>query len=127
MRVVWAILFSLSLSSCSGLDLVKGAAGMALGGSQPGIEVDANVAKGDAEGDDSVAQNANTAVSLDAGSKEVFEGSVGQVVNESGLKLWELLLLVLLAGWAIPSPAECVLGAVRVFRQAIDIARGRSL
>ena len=127
MRVALAILFSLSLSSCSGLDLVKGAAGMALGGSQPGIEVDANVAKGDAEGDDSVAQNANTAVSIDAWSKEVFEGSVGQVVNESGLKLWELLLLVLLAGWAIPSPAECVLGAVRVFRQAIDIARGRSL
>lgn len=99
---------------------------MALGGSQPGVEVDANVAKGDAEGDNSIAQNANTAVSVDAGSQEVFEGSVGQVVNESGLKLHELLLLVLLAGWAIPSPADMSLGFFRVMRQSVDVLRGRA-
>jgi len=98
---------------------------MALGGSQPGVEVDANVAKGDAEGDNSVAQNANTAVSVDAGSQEVFEGSVGQVVNESGLKLHELLLLVLLAGWAIPSPAEMIVGFARVMRTAWLISIGK--
>lgn len=98
------------------MDLVKPLAGAALG-SQPGVEVDANVAKGDAEGEDSVAQNANTAVSVDAGSKEVFEGAVGQVVNEAGLEIHELVLLILLAGWAIPSPAECFLGVARTGRK----------
>ena len=100
-------------------------AGAALGGSQPGIEVDANVAKGDAEGEDSVAQNANTAVNLDAGSEENFEGPVGQVINEAGLEIHELLLLVLLAGWAIPSPAEMWLGFIRVMRESVQIMRGR--
>lgn len=115
------------LSGCSGLELLKPLAGAALGGSQPGVEVDANVAKGDAEGEDSVAQNANTAVNLDAGSEENFEGPVGQVINEAGLEIHELLLLVLLAGWAIPSPAEMCLGFFRVMRQSWDVALGRKL
>lgn len=122
-----ALILTISLSSCSGLDLVKGAADMALGGPQTGVEVDANVAKGDAEGEDSVAQNANTAVSVGGASKEVYEGAIGQVVNEAGLPIHVLLLVVLLAGWAIPSPAECILGGVRVVREAIDIALGRKL
>ena len=90
---------------------------MLLGGPQKGLEVDANVGQAKTEGDDSVAQNANTAVSVGGGSKEVFEGSVGQVVNEAGLAIHELLLLVLLAGWAIPSPTEMLLGAARASRQ----------
>lgn len=113
------------LSGCSGLDLLKPIAGAALGGAQPGVEVDANVAKGDAEGEDSVAQNANTAVHVDAGSEENFEGPVGQVINEAGLEIHELLLLVLLAGWAIPSPAEMWLGFWRTMRESLDIVRGR--
>lgn len=125
MRLVAAFLLSLTLSSCSGLDLVKDAASMALGGSQPGVEVDANVAKGDAEGRDSVAQNANTAVSVDTGSNEVFEGAVGQVVNEAGLEIHELLLLILLAGWAIPSPTEMVLGFGRTIRDFFRIVTGK--
>ena len=118
-------LLLLLTSGCSTLDLVKPLAGAALGGSQPGIEVDANVAKGDAEGEDSVAQNANTAVNVDAGSEENFEGPVGQVINEAGLEIHELLLLVLLAGWAIPSPAEMWLGFIRVMRQSVEIGLGR--
>ncbi len=121
MRLVATILLSLSLASCSGLDLVK----PLLTGSQPGVEVDANIAKGDAEGDDSVAQNANTAVSLDAGTEEVFEGPVGQVINEAGLEIHELILLVLLAGWAIPSPTEMLQGFVRAVRRSWLLAVGR--
>lgn len=112
------------LSGCSATGLLKDVAGAALG-SQPGIEVDANVAKGDAEGEDSVAQNANTAVSVDSSSKEVFEGAVGQVVNEAGLEIHELVLLILLAGWAIPSPADCLRGAARAMRETFDIVIGR--
>ena len=114
----------LLLSGCSTLDLVKPLAG-ALGGSEPGIEVDANVAKGDAEGDDSVAQNANTAVNVDAGKQETFEGPVGEVINEAGLKPHELLLLVLLAGWAIPSPREMLHGLLYGVRDILLALRGR--
>lgn len=117
----------LILSGCSGLDLVKNAAGMALGGSQPGVEVDANVAKGDAEGDNSVAQNANTAVSVDAGSQEVFEGAVGKVVNEAGLPIHVLLLIVLLAGWAIPSPREMLHGFIVALRDTVRALRGQDV
>jgi hypothetical protein len=94
-----------------------------LGGAKQGIEARANISKGDAEGDDSVAQNANTAVSVDAGTREVFEGPVGQVVNEAGMPIHVLLLLVLLAGWAIPSPEEMGHGVVRIF----NAFRGKSV
>lgn len=105
------------MSGCSGLDVAKKLAGSALG-SESGVEVDANVGQAKTEGDDSVAQNANTAVSVAGGkTEENFEGPVGQVINESGLKPYELLLLVLLAGWAIPSPTEMLVGVARTGRQ----------
>ena len=90
----------------------------AVGASQDGLSVDANVAKGDAEGEDSVAQNANTAVSVGANreSTEVFEGPVDTVINESPLGYFELILLVLLAGWAIPSPSEMINGFISQVR-----------
>ena len=107
-----ALLLTISLSSCSALaPLAKDAL---LGGAQKGISVDANAGKAEGRGDDSVAQNANTAVSVDAGRKEVFSGDVGQVVNENGMPLHVLLLFLLLAGWAIPSPSEMGNGLVRL-------------
>ena len=96
---------------------------MLLGGPEKGLEVDANVGQAKTEGDDSVAQNANTAVSVGGGSKEVFEGAVGQVVNEAGLEIHELLLLVLLAGFAIPSPPELLRGTARAVRETWDVLR----
>ena len=108
------IIMTLSLTSCAALAPM--AKDVLLGGAKQGIEARANISKGDAEGDDSVAQNANTAVSVDAGTKEVFEGPVGQVVNEAGMPIHVLLLLVLLAGWAIPSPEEMGHGVVRLIR-----------
>ena len=112
------------MSGCS--SIAGKVADMALGGAQQGIEVDANAGQAKTEGADSVAQNANTAVSVAGGkSEENFEGPVGQVINEAGLEIHELLLLVLLAGWAIPSPAEMVLGFGRTVRDFIRIVTGK--
>jgi hypothetical protein len=105
--------------SCTGLggEALKQVAGAAIGERTAGIQARINAGKGEAEGDQSVAQNANTAVSGQVNTTSDY-GDVGKVVNESGLKLHELLLLVLLAGWAIPSPSEMLLSMVRVVRNA---------
>lgn len=109
--VLLCICMTMALSSCSALaPLAKDAI---LGGAQKGVSVDANVGQAKTEGDSSVAQQANTAVSVDAGKQEVFKGDVGQVINENGMPLHVLLLFILLAGWAIPSPSEMGNGFVR--------------
>jgi len=113
--VIAVLLLALSLSSCS--TIAPLAAKALTGASQSGIEVDANAGKAETRGDDSVAQNANTAVSVDAGKTEKYEGPVGQVINEAGMPIHVLLLLVLLAGWAIPSPEEMGHGMVRIIRK----------
>ena len=107
--------FILTLNSGCSM-LASKAADLARGGPDKGLEVDANVGQAKTEGDGSVAQNANTAVQLDNSSKGVYEGGVGTVVNEAGLPIHVLLLLVLLAGWAIPSPEEMGHGAIRLIR-----------
>lgn len=92
----------------------------ALGATEKGISVDANAGKAEAEGDNSVAQNAATAVSgqVNTSSEETqsFEAPVQSVINESGFKWWELALIVMLAGWAIPSPGEMLRGLVDIVR-----------
>jgi uncharacterized protein YceK len=116
MRIVaLAVLMALGLNGCSTVAPMLAKA--LTGASQKGIDVDANIAKGDAKGEDSVAQNANTAVSVDAGKEQSF-GAVETVKNYSGLRTHELLLLVLLAGWAIPSPRQMFLGVKKVFRKS---------
>lgn len=111
--VLLCIFIATTTSGCSAIAPL--AKDMLLGGSKQGIEASANISKGDAEGQDSVAQNANTAVSLDAGKRQDY-GAVDTVVNEAGLPIHVLLLLVLLAGWAIPSPEEMGHGIVRLIR-----------
>jgi len=112
--VLLCICTTILLSSCSTLaPLAKDAL---LGGSERGIDARANISKGDAEGDDSIAQNANTAVSLSGARRRQEFGAVETVVNESGLPVHVLLLLVLLAGWAIPSPEEMGHGIARIIR-----------
>ena len=113
------VLCTLTMISCTGLggEALKQVAGAAIGERTAGIQARINAGKGEAEGDQSVAQNANTALSGQVNTTSDY-GDVGNVVNESGLKLHELLLLVLLAGWAIPSPSEMLLSMVRVVRNA---------
>lgn len=111
--VLLCICMTITLASCSAIAPL--AKDVLLGGAQKGIDARANVGQAKTEGDDSVAQNANTAVSVDAGSRQDY-GAVDTVVNESGLPFHVLLLLVLLAGWAIPSPEEMGHGIVRLIR-----------
>ena len=113
------VLCTLMMISCTGLggEALKQVAGAAIGERTAGIQARINAGKGEARGDQSVAQNANTALSGQVNTTSDY-GDVGKVVNESGLKLHELLLLVLLAGWAIPSPSEMLLSMVRVVRNA---------
>jgi len=113
------VLSTTMMISCTGLggEALKQVAGAAIGERRAAIEARVNAGKGEARGDQSVAQNANTALSGQVNTTSDY-GDVGKVVNESGLKLHELLLLVLLAGWAIPSPSEMLLSMVRVVRNA---------
>lgn len=113
------VLSTMMMISCTGLggEALKQVAGAAIGERRAAIEARINAGKGEAEGDQSVAQNANTALSGQVNTTSDY-GDVGKVVNDSGLKLHELLLLVLLAGWAIPSPSEMLLSMVRVVRNA---------
>lgn len=112
---------ALTTSGCSALAPI--AADALMGGADKGIEVDANAGQAKTEGDNSVAQQANTAVSVDAGSTEVFEGAVGTVVNEAGMPIHVLLLICLLAGWAIPSPEEMGHGLIRLIRALRGISQ----
>lgn len=118
------VLFTMMMISCTGLggEALKQVAGAAIGERRAGIEARINAGKGEARGDQSVAQNANTALSgqVNETSNSTYD-AVGKVVNESGLKLYELMLLVLLAGWAIPSPSEMMLGIVRTIRNSIFV------
>ena len=117
----------IALTTSTGCSMLADKALDLVGGPSSGLDVDANVGKAEAEGDQSVSQNANTALTgqVNETSNETFEGPVGQVVNEAGLEVHELLLLVLLAGWAIPSPREMLLGVAHSIRDTWLALRGR--
>ena len=111
------IIVTVLLSSCSALAPI--AKDAILGGAKPGLELRSSISKGDAEGDSSVAQNASTAILVDTGMEGTYEGPVGTVVNEGEIPIHLLIILILLAGWAIPSPSEMGKGclkAVQVLR-----------
>lgn len=113
--VLIGIVLSLSLSSCSALDLVKSGVSAAMG-QEPGIEANVNAGQAKTEGNDSTAMNANTAISMAKKEEQVYQGGVGTVVNQGQLPFHIIILLVLLAGWAIPSPEEMAHGFVRVIK-----------
>ena len=109
MRSVILLCLMLTMTGCSALKALDYVM------PQAGVEVDANVSKGGCR-EDSVVQNGNTNVSVDAGKESQYQGPIDTVINEGELPLHVLLLLVLLAGWAIPSPEEMGHGLVRLIR-----------
>ena len=115
------ITLTILLSSCSTLGPM---AKDALLGSERGMKLSANISKGDAEGTRSASQNANTAILVDTGMEGTYEGPVGTVVNEGELPIHLLITLILLAGWAIPSPSEMGKGCVRAISVIRSNGRG---
>lgn len=102
----------------SGCSAVTELAKDSLLGGDKGLSVDANAGQAKTEGEESVAQQANTAVTLQNKKAQTYESPVSTVVNEAGLEWWELGIIILLAGWAIPSPVEMLRGLIELFRLA---------
>lgn len=121
-RTAAAISISLVLSSCSTIpELVKDAV-LPDGG---GVDVTANVGKVEAEKGSAQQGEVNLAVA--PVEETTYSAPIETVINESGLKWWEFIALVLLAGWAIPSPAEMLESIVRaVLRPLGAVRRSRS-
>jgi len=118
-RTLSALLLVTILSGCS--SILPMVADAVLPG-KGGFDVTANVSKGDAEGEDSVSQNGNTNVSVE-GDEQTY-GPVDKVVNEHGMPTHILLMFVLLAGWAIPSPSEMGHGLLRAISAIRSTLRG---
>lgn len=106
------LLLSLLLTSgCSGVGKLVKDAVLPDGG---GVDVTANVGKVETEKGN--AQQGETNVAIAPVEETVYSAPIETVVNQSGLTWWEFLTIVLLAGWAIPSPLEMLRGIARAVR-----------
>jgi len=116
-----SLLLSLLLTSgCSGVGKLVKDAVLPDGG---GVDVTANVGKVETEKGN--AQQGETNVAIAPVEENVYTAPIETVVNESGLSWWEFLAVVLLAGWAIPSPGEMLRGIVTAFRNPLGRRRRR--
>lgn len=107
-----SLLLSLALTSgCSGVGKLVKDAVLPDGG---GVDVTANVGKVETEKGN--AQQGETNVAIAPVEENVYSAPIETVVNESGLNWWQFLAIVLLAGWAIPSPLEMLQGIARAVR-----------
>lgn len=109
---MWArsILFaSIFLAACSWTDALK----LLTPAASQGISADAEVTVGKKEEDNDV----NTTVQVGGDKSE--SQTAEKIVNNTDERMspWVLLLIVLLAGWAIPGPYEMVKGIRKVFRK----------
>lgn len=107
-------MIALSLSSCGTIpELVKDA----VLPDGKGVDVTANVGK--VETEKGSAQQGETNIALTPVDEIEYQAPIDTVVNESGLEWWELAVIVLLAGWAIPSPGEMLRGILRFLRDPL--------
>ena len=105
------LVLSLSLSGCSSLGMVSG-----LFSDDGGTDVNTNAQVGKENTQQVVAAQTNTDASGEAQVADQANRVSGtQIINEE-LPPWVLILIALLAGWAIPSPMEMALGIVNFFR-----------
>jgi len=105
------LVLALSLSGCSTWGMVSG-----LFGDDTGTEVNTNAQIGKENTQNTAAIQANTEAGDDAQIADQANEVTGTQIINSELPPWVLIMIALLAGWAIPSPMEMALGIVNFFR-----------
>jgi hypothetical protein len=110
-RLLLTLLLAVSLSGCSSFGMISG-----LFSDDGGTDVNTNAQVGKENTQQLVANQTNTEASGEAQvADQANKVSGTQIINEN-LPPWVLILIALLAGWAIPSPMEMALGIVNFFR-----------
>jgi hypothetical protein len=110
-RLLLTLLLAVSLSGCSSFGMLSG-----LLGDDGGTDVNTNAQVGKENTQQLVANQTNTEASGEAQvADQANKVSGTQIINEN-LPPWVLILIALLAGWAIPSPMEMAIGIVNFFR-----------
>ena len=108
---ILVLILALTLSGCSTLGAIGG-----LFGDDGGTDVNTNAQVGKKNTQNNAVVQANTEASGEAQVADQANKVEGtQIINEK-LPPWVLIMIALLAGWAIPSPMEMALGIVNFFR-----------
>ena len=110
---ILVLVLTLMLSGCSsfGLGMVSG-----LFGDDSGTEVNTNAQIGKENTQNNAVVQANTEAGDNAQIADQANSVTGTQIINSDLPPWILIMIALLAGWAIPSPMEMALGIVNFFR-----------
>ena len=85
-------------------------------GDDSGTEVNTNAQIGKENTQNTAAIQANTEAGDNAQIADQANAVTGTQIINSDLPPWILIMIALLAGWAIPSPMEMALGIVNFFR-----------
>ena len=110
---ILVLVLTLMLSGCSsfGLGMVSG-----LFGDDSGTEVNTNAQIGKENTQNTAAIQANTEAGDNAQIADQANAVTGTQIINSDLPPWVLLMIALLAGWAIPAPMQMAMGIVNFFR-----------
>lgn len=108
---ILVLVLTLMLSGCSTMDLVGG-----LFSDDGGTDVNTNAQIGKENTQNNAVVQANTEASGEAQVADQANKVEGTQIINSELPPWILIMIALLAGWAIPSPMEMALGIVNFFR-----------
>ena len=110
MKLLIVATFTLMLSGCSTLGVIG-----SFFGSDTGTEVNTNAQVGKENTQQLVGKQeniGNNAQITEADTSNKVQGT--QIINEQ-VPFWLIVILVLLAGWAIPSPQEMARGIINLF------------
>ena len=108
---ILVLVLALTLSGCSTMGMIGG-----LFGDDSGTEVNTNAQIGKENTQNTAAIQANTEAGDNAQIADQANAVTGTQIINSDLPPWVLLLIALLAGWAIPAPMQMAMGIVNFFR-----------